>query len=92
MIKINGNDIMRSGKKIGWIDGNDIRDYEGQKVGWFEDNDIYNVGGRKIGYVENGYLNASDGGTKVPFEKINREITGGVLTEVQKCAIYMLLD
>ena len=92
MIKISGNDINRDGKKIGWIEGNDIRDYEGRKLGYFEENHVYNRDGRKVAYLENGYLVAQDGGTKVPLEKINREVVGGVLSEIEKCAIYMLLD
>jgi hypothetical protein len=92
MIKIVGNDIMRSGKKIGWFEGNDIRDHENRKLGYFESNDIHNAEGRKVAYLENGYLYAHDGGTKLPFEKINKEVVGGVLSEIEKCAIYILLD
>ena len=35
MVKIIGNDIWRGGEKIGWIEGDYVRDRDGKKLGLF---------------------------------------------------------
>jgi hypothetical protein len=92
MLKIIGYDIWRGGEKAGWIDGKHIRAHDGKKLGYFEGNHIYNMEGHRIGYVEGDFLYAeSFGNTKISLDKISEDVVGGVLTEIGKCAIYMLL-
>ncbi|GEM_PF-391898 len=93
MIKIEGNDILRGGEKIGWIEGNDVRAHDGKKLGYFEGNHVYNSLGERVAYINGDHL-FSQGGSemKMHLEKINEEIVGGVLPEIGKCAIYVLLD
>lgn len=94
MIKIAGNDIMRSGEKIGWVEGNDVRARDGKKLGWFEENHVYNSDGRKVAYLEGDYL-VSEGGsdsTRIRLESVLEEVSGGVLPAIGRCAIYVLLD
>lgn len=91
MLKITGNDIWRSGEKIGWIEGNRIRARDGKKLGYFEGNFIYGEDGWKVAYVEGDHLFSDGGNVKVPLEKISEEIEGGMLPETGKCAIYVLL-
>lgn len=93
MIKIEGNDIWRAGEKIGWVDGSHIRAHDGKRLGYFEGSHVYNILGQRVAYVDGDHL-FSEGSNegKIPLEKINEEIVGGVLPEIGKCAIYVLLD
>ncbi len=91
MVKIEGNDIFRDGSKIGWVDGNHIWNRDGKKVGYFEENYIYNMGGDKMAYLEGDSLYAGNGGDKISLDNINQGMSGGVLPDIAKCAIYILL-
>jgi hypothetical protein len=92
MLKIIGNDIMRNGKKVGWIESNHIISNDGKKIGYFEGNFVFNALGHKLGYIEGDYFYSQDSReNKVHLEKINEGITEGVVSEICKCAIYMLI-
>ncbi len=93
MLKIEGNDILRAGEKIGWVEGNHILAHDGKKLGYFEGNFVYNINAQKVAYIEGDFL-VSQGSTsaKTRLEQIAEEVTGGVLPEIGKCAIYVLLD
>ena len=88
-----GNDITRAGEKIGWIEGNHIFAHDGKKIGYFAENYVYDVNTQKIARIEGDFLismGAREARTKL--EQVNEEITGGVLPEIGKCAIFVLLD
>ncbi len=91
MVKIVGNDIWRGGEKIGWVEGNRIRAHDGTKLGYFEGNFVWGEDGRKLAYVEEDYLISYGSNQKIPLEKISEGIEGGILPEIGKCAIYVLL-
>ncbi|MDP2598463.1 MAG: hypothetical protein Q8P49_01385 [Candidatus Liptonbacteria bacterium] len=93
MIKIVGNDIMRNGEKIGWIEGNDVRARDGKKLGWFEEHYVYNSDGQKVAYIEGDFLVSYGGSdaTRLRLEKVSAEVTGGILPAIGRCAIYALL-
>jgi hypothetical protein len=91
MIKIVGNDIWRGGEKVGFIDGNYIRAHDSRKLGYFEDRFVYSEEGHKLAYVEGDHLFSEGGSATVPLERVNEEIVGGVLPEIGKCAVYVLL-
>jgi hypothetical protein len=92
MIKIVGNELWREGEKVGWVEGSHIRAHDGRKLGYVEGNFIYSEEGHKVAYIEEGHLFSDGGNAKLPLEKVNEEVTGGVLPENAKCAIYVLLD
>ena len=89
MVKLIGNDILRSGEKIGWVEGNRIRAHDGKLLGYFEDRYVYSEDNRKLAYMEGNRL--CSGNTNISLEKVNEAIEGGLLPEVGKCAIYVLL-
>jgi hypothetical protein len=91
MVKIIGNDVWRSGEKIGFIDGTHIRTHDGHRIGFFEGNYVYNQEGNKTAEIENGYLVSYGGSSKISLDKVNESIEGGVLPEIGKCAVYVLL-
>ncbi len=93
MVKLIGNYIWRGGEKVGWIDGNHVRDYEGKRLGYFQDKYVYNMDGRKIAYIEEDYLISEGSGTeaKVRLDQVAENVQGGVLPEIGKCAVYILL-
>ena len=93
MIKIIGNDIWRSGQKIGWIDEHYVRDRDGKRLGYFRDRFVYDMNDHKIAYIEQDYLVSEGSGSeaKIRLEKMAEEIEGGVLPEIGKCAVYVLL-
>jgi hypothetical protein len=91
MVKIVGNTVWRGEEKAGWIEGDKIRAHDGTKLGYFEGNFVYSEGGHKLAYIEGDYLVTYGGGSKVPLEKVSEEVEGGVLPEIGKCAVYVLL-
>ena len=93
MIKIVGNDIWRGGEKVGWVDGDYVRDRDGKKLGYFQDKYIYDMNAHKIAYVEEDFLISQGSGSeaKIRLDEIAENVEGGVLPEIAKCAIYVLL-
>ena len=94
MLKIIGNDVWRSGEKVGWIEGDYIKDRDGKKLGYFQDKFVYDVNARKIAFIEEDYLVSQGSGSeaKINLDKVAEEVEGGVLSEIGKCAVYVLLD
>jgi hypothetical protein len=92
MVKIDGNNVYRGAEKIGFISGNYIYDQDGDKVGYFEDNYVYDREGNRQAYIQEDYLESYSGSSsKVSLDKINESVEGGVLSEIGKCAVYLLL-
>jgi len=92
MIKINGNDIYRDSQKIGYIDDNYIKSHDGDKLGYFDQKYVYDLHANKLAYIYGRNLvSQSDNDVKTDIDEINKFITGGVLSEIGRCAIYMLL-
>jgi hypothetical protein len=92
MLKIEGHEIWRSGERAGYIDGNHIRNHDYKMLGYFSDGHVYNAAGHKIAYIEGNHLHPEDGsGAKISLDDVNKGISGGVLPELGKCAIYCLI-
>ncbi|HTY39498.1 MAG TPA: hypothetical protein VMC43_00165 [Candidatus Paceibacterota bacterium] len=91
MIKIEGNYIYRGGEKVGYVDGHNIRAVDGKHLGYFDDKFIYDEDGHKLAYIEGDHLWPEDNGEKVELVEINEKLVGGVLPEIAKCAVYVLL-
>ncbi len=92
MIKIAGNDLWRGGKRIGWVEGNYIRAQDGKRLGYHYGNYIYAENGEKLAFIEGDYLcSEADFGKKIRLEAVNEALPGGILPEITKCAIYILL-
>ncbi|MGC9603158.1 MAG: 4-fold beta flower protein [Minisyncoccia bacterium] len=92
MLKIIGHDIWREGQRVGWIDGYHIRAHDGKRLGYFDGDFVYGADGHKQAYIEGGYLHSESSSTsKVSVDKINESIEGGMLPEIGKCAIYILI-
>ena len=93
MIKIIGNEVWRSGQKIGWVDDDHVRDRDGKKLGYFQDRFIYDMGGHKLAWIEEDYLVSQGSGdeAKIRLDQVAENIEGGVMSELAKCAIYVLL-
>jgi len=91
MILIEDNDIRRGGEKIGWYENNRIYNRHGDKLGYFIDEKIYDVHGRKIAYLEGEYLYTEYGDRKARLEEICKNVSGGILSDDARCAIYLFL-
>jgi len=94
MVNIAGNEIRRDGDIIGYIDGNYIRDNENNRLGYFDENQnyVYDQNANPIAYIDGGYLYSyASRSSYVDLDKINAGISGGVLPEIGKCAIYEFL-
>ncbi len=90
-IKISGNDILREGEKIGHITGNDVYNDRGEKVGYFSGDDIYDEGGRKTAYIEGNKLMSSVGRSE-NISRIEREVRGGNLSNLERAAVKVLFN
>jgi hypothetical protein len=93
MVKLIGNDVWRGSEKIGWIEGDYVRDRDGKRLGYFQSNYVYDADAHKIAFIEGDYLISEGSGSeaKIGLDKIAEEIQGGVLSEIGKCAVYVLL-
>lgn len=95
MVKIMGNEVWRANEKIGWIEDNKhIRARDNKRIGYFEENFVRDEQGHKIAYINGDHLysigrNTSD--AKMELSKINESIIGGVISEIGRCAVYILL-
>ena len=90
MITIVGNDIVRSGRKIGYILGNDIYSSEGVKLGFVQENHIFDHNGRKIAWLENDYIKTL-GDRKIRIEENRRDVSGGAVSDSYRAAIRILI-
>jgi hypothetical protein len=90
MLKLLGNEIYRNEKKIGWLEGNHVFASDGRKLGYFDSQRVYSADTDRIAYVEGDFLWDETGHRKTPLEEISEAIEG-VLSQMGKCAIYVLL-
>jgi hypothetical protein len=90
MIRMDGHDIWRDSSKIGWIDGIYLHAHDGTKLGYFQDRFIFDLNGKKVAYIQGDYLYSATGSDKVSLDKISEQVTGGVIPDIAKCAIYTL--
>ena len=95
MIKIIGNDIKRNGEKIGWIDGNDVRDMANRKLGFVIGDDIRRGSdGLKIGFIEGAYIITTMGtvtssSRKISIAENNKHVAGGFISNEMRAAIRL---
>ncbi|MCL4405295.1 MAG: hypothetical protein M1361_00245 [Patescibacteria group bacterium] len=91
MIKIEGRDIWRDGSKVGWIEGDYVRASDGSRLGYFDSHYIYNSSGSKVAYVQGAYLCSNTEDKKIPLDKVNEQVSGGMISDIARCAVYVLL-
>lgn len=90
MIKITGNDIRRDGEKIGWIEGNDVRDMSNRKLAFVVGDDIFRGSdGRKMAFIEGAYIVTSSGKKINVTENNQRHVTGGSASNEMRAAIRL---
>lgn len=84
--------IYHDERKIGWIDGQHVRNEEdGRKLGYWDNESVFGESGHKIGYIHEDNLISASGHVIGSLEHINEEIHGGAPI-LAKCAIKMLFD
>ncbi len=92
MLKIEGHEIWRDGERAGYVDDNHIRSHDYKILGYFLNDHVFNAAGHKIAYIEGNHLHSEGGSdSKVSLDEVNKGVTGGVLSEICKCAIYCLI-
>jgi hypothetical protein len=92
MLKIIGREIWRGGEKVGFIEENHVRAHDGKKLGYFEENHVRDTAGNKIAYISGDHLyTESLGNVKISLDKVNEMVMGGLLPEIGKCAVYILI-
>jgi hypothetical protein len=89
MLKISGNDILRGGEKIGWLESNDVFSDDGRKLGYFDKEHVFNAAGRKLAYIKGNHLYA--GSRVVPLDEMGENVAGGAVSTIGRCAVYVLL-
>lgn len=90
MIKVEGNEFVRSGARIGRIEGEHY-DHGGQKAGYFLGDHIYDAAGRKAAYLQGDYIHFDNSNQKIRIEDNNRDVSGGSLNNLQRAAVRVLL-
>lgn len=90
MIKIIGNDIKRDGEKIGWIDGNDVRDMSNRKLAFVKGDDILRGSdGFKMAYTDGAYIITSSGKKISVTENNSKHVVGGSASNEMRAAIRL---
>jgi len=88
MIKISGNDILKDGAKVGWIQDNRIYNIDGEKVGYVTGNDVMGATGVKKGYfTTEGYRRVGKD-TVTRLEDLSKKVTGGDYGDLERAAIF----
>ncbi len=83
-----GNDIMRGGLKIGYIESNHIFNHEGKKIGYVSGNMIFDHMAKKIAYLEGEFVyTVASSLKKVRIEDEIMNINAGLLSDVMRVAI-----
>jgi hypothetical protein len=90
-MKIFDDKIWHDGQKIGWIDGEHIRDLSNAKLGYFQNDFVYNEAGHKVAYIHENELMFENGNAPVSLEHINAEIEG-TASLLTKCAVHVLME
>ena len=85
------NKIWHDSQKLGWIDGEHIRDMSNNKLGYFENGFVYNETGHKVAYIHENELMYENGREPSSLEHINVDIQGNIPI-LAKCAIKTLFD
>jgi len=91
MIKIIGNDVMRGGEKIGWIEENSIFDEKGKKVGYVAGHEIYDHSGDKRAHLEGNYIRMTNGSEPMKIDEVHEDIIGGSYSDEIRAAIRLFL-
>ncbi len=91
MIQVENNDLKRVGVKIGFIQGNYILDHNGHKLGYFENNKIFNIASKELGYIEGEYLKMPNNNVGIRLEDNHKEVDGGIISDLCRAAIRLLL-
>ncbi|MGB9743585.1 MAG: 5-fold beta-flower protein [Minisyncoccales bacterium] len=88
MIKIVDNDILREGQKIGYIDGNDIRDQSGQKLGYFTSDTVYDAMSRVVARLKDNYVFI--GSRQVALQAVLRKVISNYYSNIARAAVAVL--
>lgn len=91
MINVQGNEFIRSGARIGRIEGEHIFDHSGNKAGYFSGDHVYDAAGRKVAYLQGDYIYFENSSQKIRIEDNNRDVSGGGLNNLQRAAVRVLL-
>lgn len=86
------NKILKNSEQIGRIEGNRIYAKGEKKLGYFDRDDIFDMEGNKLAYVQGNYLYLKqDNDIKVSLDDVRKNIEGGTVETIAKCAIYILI-
>lgn len=92
MVNVIGNDIWRGGKKIGYINGNDIWSHDNKKLGYVSGNHVYSAANnRKLLYLEGDFIKDPNGNEKMRIEDNHEHVIGGEISDVHRAAVRELL-
>lgn len=87
MIKINDNDIMRNGIKIGWITDNYFFNHDGKKVGYVTSDMVFDEMARKLAHLDGEYVYYPGATKKLRLGDAIMDIETPSLSNIQRLAI-----
>lgn len=95
-ISIDGQQIMRGGERIGYLEGPTIKDKGGAKIGTYEGSRIYDASGQ-IAYVDGQTLHPyekrrsyKNGNYSLALSEVDKDLADTSLAPVLKGALYEL--
>ncbi len=92
MVRIADGKIYHYDRKIGWLDGQHVRNEEdGRALGYWENESVFGAGGHRIAYIHEDDLVYASGRVAGSLEHINGTIHGGA-SIIAKCAVKVLFD
>jgi hypothetical protein len=87
MIKVNSNQIMRDGTKIGWITDNHFFNHMGDKVGYITSDMVFDKTAKEVAHLEGEYVYYPGNDKREHVEDIISNIEAPILSNIQRVAI-----
>lgn len=91
MIEVQGQELWRSGVKIGYVSKRHIFSHEGKDLGYSSGNYVYDADGRRLAYLQGDYICFNDSSRKIRIEDNEQSVVGGSFSNVENAAIRILL-
>ena len=92
MIHILNRDVYKDGEKVGWVEGGHIFESSGKKIGYISGNDIFSYSGNKVAYLKGTALSRVGHSIAVHTDEINKEVTKGDFSDLERAAVFTLFS
>lgn len=83
---------MKDGMKVGWLENGHIFESSGKKIGYISGHDIFSYNGNKIAYLNGTALTRVGHSITVHTDEINKHVTKGDFSDLERAAVFTLFS